>query len=148
MTEGTNGPASSGIQRAAALLFSASALGEIGVGVVLLPFPQVAALLLDASLDGTGLLVARGLGGAALALGLTWWVARNDARALAYCTAGFIIYNMVVGALFAFQALHAARPALPWLVGIVHLAAGGAFAAAVAFARLSGSSRSSGRSGD
>ena len=148
MAEGTNGPARSRTQRAAALLFSASALGEIGVGVVLLPFPQVAALLLDASLDGTGLLVARGLGGAALALGLTWWIARNDARALAYCTAGFIIYNVAVGALFAFQALQAARPALPWLVGIVHLLAGGAFAATIAFARLSGSSRSSARSGD
>jgi hypothetical protein len=110
-------------------------VAQIGVGVVLLPFPQVAALLLDASLDGTGLLVARGLGGAALALGLTWWIVRNDSRAVARCAAGFIIYNVVVGALFAFQALQAARPPLPWLVGIVHLLAGGAFAAATAFAR-------------
>jgi len=135
MAEGTNGPARSRTQRAAALLFSASALGEIGVGLFLLPFPQLAALLLDASLDGTGLLVARGLGSAVLALALTWWIMRNDARALARCTAGFIIYNVVVGALFAFQALHAAHPALPWLVGIAHLVAGGAFVAATAFAR-------------
>ena len=135
MAEGTNGPGRSGTQRAAALLFSASALSEIGVGVCLLAFPQLAALLLDASLDGTGLLVARGLGGAALALGLTWWIARNDARARARCTAGFIIYNVAVGALFAFQALQAARPALPGMVGVVHLVAGGAFAAATALAR-------------
>ncbi|HLB23705.1 MAG TPA: hypothetical protein VJP07_06400 [Dehalococcoidia bacterium] len=148
MAEGTNGPGRSGTQRAAALLFAASALGEIGIGVILLAFPQVAALLLDASLDATGLLVVRGLGGTVLALGLTWWIVRNDARALAYCTAGFIIYNVVVGACFVFQALRAAHPALPWFVGIAHLLAGGVFAAAIAVARLSGSSRSSGRSWD
>ena len=135
MPERVNGLARSGTQHAAVLLFSASALGEIAVGVFLLPFPQLAAPLLDAPLDGNGLLLARALGGAALALGLTWWIARNDARALAYCTAGFIIYNAAVGALFAFQALRTARPLLPWLVGIVHLLAGGAFAAAIAFAR-------------
>ena len=135
MSEKANGPLRFGAQRAAVLLFSLSALGEIGVGVFVLPFPQLAALLLDAPLDGPGLLVARGLGGAALALGLTWWIARNDARARARCTAGFIIYNVAVGALFAFQALQAARPALPGMVGVVHLVAGGAFAAATAFAR-------------
>ena len=135
MSERANGNKRSGAQRAAALLFSASALGEIGVGLFLLPFPQLAALLLDAPLDGPGLLVARGLGGAALALGLTWWLARNDARALASCTAGFILYNVAVGALFAFQALQAARPLLPGVVGVVHLGAGGAFAAATALAR-------------
>ncbi len=135
MSERANGPPRSGAQHAAVLLFSLSALGEIGIGAFLLTFPQLAALLLDASLDGNGLLVARGLGGAALALGLTWWIARNDARARARCTAGFIIYNVAVGAVFVFQARQAARPALPWLVGVVHLVAGGAFAAAAAFAR-------------
>jgi hypothetical protein len=148
MTEGMNGPARSGAQRAAALLFSASALSEIGVGVCLLLFPQVAALLLDAALDGTGLLVARGLGSAVLALALTWWIMRTDVRALARCAAGFIIYNVVVGGVFAFQAMHAARPALPGLVGTVHLLVGGAFALAIAFARSPQSSRSSGRSGN
>lgn len=148
MTEGTSGPARSGTQRAAARLFSVSALSEIGVGVCLILFPQLAAVLLDASLDGAGLLVARGLGSAVLALALTWWIMRNDARAVARCAAGFIIYNVVVGAVFAFQAMHAARPALPGLVGIVHLLVGGAFAVTIVFARSPRSSRSSGRSGD
>ena len=135
MTDGMNGPVRSGAQRTAVLLFAASALGEIGVGAGLLAFPQLAALLLDASLDAIGLLVVRGLGGAVLALGLTWWIMRNDAHAVARCAAGFIIYNVVVGALFVFQALHVAHPVLPWLVGAIHLGAGGTFVAATAFAR-------------
>lgn len=136
MTVG-NGSARSGAQRVATVLFAASALGEIGVGAGLLPFPWIAALLLGAPLDGLGLLVARALGGAALALGITWWSVRNDAHAVARCAPGFLIYNVAVGAVFMFQALQVSHPALPGIVGLVHLLAGGAFAAALAVARLS-----------
>jgi hypothetical protein len=116
-------------QRATALLFAACALAEIVTGAVLLVFPRVASWLLDAPLEATGLLVVRALGSALLALGITWWMLRNDAQAVAGCRVGFIIYNLVVGALFAYQALHVARPLWPSLAGAVHLLAGVAFVA-------------------
>ena len=135
MSESATGPVRGGAQRTAALLFSLGALGEIGVGAVVLVFPQLIALLMDAPLDSAGLLATRMLGGAVLALGLTWWSARNDPQGPSRCMAGFLVYNVALGVLFAFQALHAARPALPWLVGIVHLLIAGAFAMVLAFAR-------------
>jgi hypothetical protein len=110
------------------MLFAACALAEIAIGAILLVFPQVASFLLAASLDANGLLVARALGSALFALGLTWWSMRNDAHAVSGCRAGFIFYNLVVGALLAFQALHVVRPFWPALAGAVHLLAGAAFA--------------------
>src|SRR5215831_14156249 len=114
MTSGSN---SSSVAPAARMLFSAAALGEIGVGLVVFAFPQVVALLLAEALDGLGPLVAR-IGGAAIcALGVTWWIARNDPLPEVWARhgAGFLIYNLGVGALFVVLALTAPDPALPWI---------------------------------
>ena len=108
------------------LLFSASAIGEIAVGAAVLVVPELLGLLLDAQLDAYGLLVAQLLGGAVLALGVTWWMARSGPeQALSRCVAGYIVFNLAMGLLFALQALEATRPAvLPWIVGVVHLVMG------------------------
>jgi len=89
--------------------------------------PELLELVLQTSLGGHGLLVARMLGAAVLALGVAWWIARNEPQeqGITRCAAGFIVYNLAVGLLFALHALAAARPAiLPWIVGLVHLLAG------------------------
>jgi hypothetical protein len=117
------------------LLFTASALGEIAVGIAVAVFPgTVMGWLLGAAIEGTGVVVARMAGIAVAALGLTWWVDRrrlNDQR-LRQGAAGFIVYNLGVGLLFLVYAWTADR-ALPvsWLVAAVHLVAGGAYAAAL-----------------
>ncbi len=112
---------------AARLLFTTSALGEMGVGVLGLAYPQVLSILLDATLDAGGLLVARMLAAAALAIGLTWWLARKEPDVLARNAAGFLVYNLAIGALFLLQGFAAARPLLPWLLGVVHVGAGAGF---------------------
>jgi hypothetical protein len=99
-----------GARRAAEVLLTLSALGEIVVGAVALAYPQIVALLMDATLDARGLLVARMLGSAALALGVTWWMARGDAARLSRCAAGYLVYNLGVGALFAVAALGLGGP--------------------------------------
>ena len=114
------------------LLFTLGALGEIGVGVVVFAFPQVLAFLMAVRLDDSGLAVARMLASAALALGVTWWIAWRDAALLSGYAAGFIVYNAGVGAVFALAAVAAARPALPWLVCVAHLLLAVGFGAAVA----------------
>lgn len=111
-------------ERFARLIFTAGALGEIGVGLLTLAFPQIMIFLLDVPLDAGGLMVTRILGTAVLGLGVTWWLAHKDARGLGRNASGFLIWNLGVGALFAFQALSVARPALPWIVAVGHLAAG------------------------
>ncbi len=118
-----NPPLHSAAQR---LLLTASALGEIGVGAAVLLFPELVSLLLSAPLDAYGLVVAQLLGGAALAIGLTWWMARAaPEQPLSRYVPGYIVFNLVVGLLFLLQALEATRPAaLPWIVGAVHLALG------------------------
>ena len=64
-------------ERAAELLVALMAIGEMSVGMVILALPrEVALLLVDASLDGRGPIVARMMGIAVLALGITWWMAR------------------------------------------------------------------------
>lgn len=113
--------------RTVRLLFAAAALGEIGVGLLALAWPQVMSLLLAAPLDAGGLMVSRMLGAAIVALGATWWLARNDEGGLARNAVGFLIYNVVVGVLFAIQAFAAAHAALPWIVAIVHLGAATGF---------------------
>jgi hypothetical protein len=120
-------------ERPVAVLFAASAAGEIAVGAVGLVFPQVLALLLDVSLDAAGLLAARLLGSAVLALGLTWWIARREpaGQGIGRCAAGYLVYNLAVGLLFSLRALAAARPALPWLVGVAHVLAGLGFGVAL-----------------
>jgi hypothetical protein len=118
--------------RAAALVIILMAIGEALVGVVLLALPrEVVQLLIDATLDARGLIVARMMGVAVLALGITWWMARGDADRLSRYAAGFIVYNLGVGALFGWAALAASQPALPWIVCVAHLAAGVAFAVLV-----------------
>ena len=65
-------------ERAATLVVTLMAIGESLVGVVLLAMPrEVVQLLIDAALDARGLIVARMLGVAVLALGITWWMARG-----------------------------------------------------------------------
>jgi hypothetical protein len=121
----------------ATLVMTLMSIGEMLVGVAILALPrEVALLLVDAALDARGLLVARMLGVAVLALGITWWMARRDSdRPLRY-SPGFIIYNLGVGALFGVAALAAARPALPGFVCVAHVTA------AVAFARFIVNNRS------
>ncbi|MCC6198576.1 MAG: hypothetical protein IT518_29355 [Burkholderiales bacterium] len=115
--------------RLARLLFLAGALGEMGVGVIGLAWPRILSLLLDVTLDAGGLLVARMLAAAALAIGLTWWLARKDPDALARNAGGFLVYNFGIGALFLLQAFAAARPLIPALLGVVHVGAGLGFLA-------------------
>ena len=110
------------------LVIALMSIGEALVGVVILALPRAVTLLLvDAALDAKGQIVARMLGVAILALGITWWMARGDAERLSYCSAGFIVYNLGVGVLFGWAALGARQPALPWIVCVAHLAAGLAF---------------------
>jgi hypothetical protein len=130
MTTDWTGPAPSA-RRAAELLFLLSTLGEMGVGIAVLAFPEILALLLDMRLDAAGLLAARMLGSAVLAIGITWWVARRDPQRISRYAAGFIVYNLGFGVLFVFTAAHASRPALPCLVAVVHLLAGAGMVAAV-----------------
>lgn len=105
------------------MIFTVCAIAEIAVGVVVLVVPGFLSLLLGASLEAQGLLVARMLGVAALALGLTWWKVPGDARLFHGVAPGFLAYNVGVGALFGVAALTATRPVIPWLVAAYHLAA-------------------------
>ena len=123
----------SGVERAARLLFCAGALGEIGTGLVVLVFPRLVGILINAAVDVPGLLIARISGSTILALGVTWWIARNEplGRLTSGYLPGFLIYNLAVAALFALRALAASEPAMPWLVSTVHVVAGVGFAAAM-----------------
>lgn len=115
-------------ERAAELLVAFMAIGESSVGMILLVLPrELAFVLVDAVLDARGSIVARMMGIAVLALGVTWWRTRCDAPRLARYSAGFIVYNLGVGALFGWAALTASQPAVPWIVCVAHLAAGMAF---------------------
>jgi hypothetical protein len=123
----------SGAERAARLLFCAGALGEIGTGLLLLVFPRLVGILINAAVDVPGLLIARVFGSTILALGVTWWIAKNEPleRLTSGYLPGFLIYNLGVGVLFVLRALAASEPAWPWLVATVHVVAGVGFAAAV-----------------
>jgi hypothetical protein len=125
-----------GGEHVAWLVLSLGAAGEIGVGAAVLVFPSLLGTLLDAPLDEVGLLVARMLGSAILALGTTWWLSRRGPGGLARCTTGFLIYNLGLGALFLLHALRQAQPTpLPWVVGVVHVLLGLGLGAAVASTR-------------
>jgi hypothetical protein len=121
--------------RIVGFLLTLSALGEIAVGVALVAYPSLVAFLMAAPVDSNGLLVARMMGGAMLALGVTWWIARAEPGRLTHYVAGYLIYNLVVGVLFVAAALYASRALVPWIVAIVHLGAGAAFGTAMAMAR-------------
>src|SRR5690349_11269076 len=110
-------------ERAVQRLFTACSYVEVAVGIAALAVPQVLSLLLDAALDAHGLLVARMLGVAALAFGITWRGVRRDARSAPRYAVGFVIYNLGMGTLFAVAAAAADRSAVPWLVAAFHLGA-------------------------
>jgi hypothetical protein len=124
------------LMRITAVLFGVAALAEIGVGIAVLAFPEpVTGFLLTAPIDGVGVVVARMLGIAVIALGLHWWLTRDDLgeRPLR-CAPGFIVYNLGVGLLFVSYALAANRPVpVPWLIAELHLLAGLAFVGAMLF---------------
>jgi hypothetical protein len=118
----------------AGLLLTLMALGELGVGVLVLAFPTpLTGLLLAAPMEGVGLVVTRMAGIAIAALGLTWWRARRDLdQRFTRVAPGFLVYNLGVGLLFLAYALTAIGSVpLAWIVAAVHLLAGLAFAAAL-----------------
>ena len=120
--------------RIAPRLFVVAALGELVVGLAVLAFPGPAlGLLLAATLGDVGLVVARMVGIAVIALGLTWWLARSVLhRQFKWIAPGFISYNLGVGLLFLLYALAATRPVpLSWVVALVHLLEGLAFTGTV-----------------
>jgi hypothetical protein len=132
MAELTNHVTHSLAARIASRLFALGAIGELTVGLAVLAFPgPVMGLLLAATLVGIGLVIARMLGIAVIALGMTWWLARNDLhRQLRRMAPGFIGYNLGVGTLFLLYALVVTRPVpLSWAVALVHLMVGLAFSA-------------------
>ena len=127
--------------RVTGTLFAVAALGELGVGLAALGFPEaVAEFLLAAPIEGVGAVLARMAGIAVVALGLTWWLARGDLAERLPCLApGFIGYNLGVGLLFLSYALGADRPVpVPWLIAELHLLAGLAFVGAMLFQQRSG----------
>ena len=121
---GTSIVPATGAQRAMKLLIEASAIGELGVGIAVVLFPRtVSGLLLGAPIQGTGAVIARLVGVAVAALGLTWWLARNDLdRRPTRIAPGFFGYNFGAGLLFLSYALAAtASVTVAWLVAGVHL---------------------------
>jgi len=112
----------------AAIVLTLAALGEIAVGIVMLTLPQAVTLLIEATLEPRGLLIARMLGCAVLALGLTWWLGRREVDPLPRLAPGFFVYNVGIGVLFIPVALGASRPLIPWLVCLAHLGIAAAFA--------------------
>jgi hypothetical protein len=117
--------------RVAALLVTLGALGEIGVGVLITTLPAAAVrLLLSATVAGAGLVIARMTGIALVALGLTWWFARDrhDAGWLHRIAAGFLVYNVGVGLLFLAYMWSAGRVlGVPLLIAVLHLWIAAAF---------------------
>lgn len=122
-------------RRAAELLFTLSAIGEITVGLLAALLPAtIMGFLLGAPLDRAGLVVARMMGIAAAGLGLTWWPDRTrlEPWRLRELAVGFVGYNAGVGLVLAACAWSADRPLLtPWLVAAVHVLVAGAFAGLV-----------------
>lgn len=121
--------------RAARLIFTLGAAGEIGVGLLVALFPgPVMGFLLGAPLDSAGTVAARMIGITVAALGVTWWAGRRglDTRRLYENAGGFLVYNLGVGILFLAHAATTAH-ALPvaWLVAAGHLLLGSAYLIAV-----------------
>ena len=119
-------------RRAAELLLTLGAAGEIGVGLLVAALPAlVMGLLLGAPLDGTGELAARMMGIAAAALGLSWWPDRKrlDPRRLREVAPSFVGYNLGVGLLFLARSVATGRTlSVSSLVAAVHLLVAVAFA--------------------
>jgi hypothetical protein len=116
-------------------LLEIGALIEMSVGLGVVAFPeQLIELLLNASLADPGVLVARLLGTALMALGLAWWFARNQPREpwARGCCLGFLVYNLGAGLWLMLGALTMSqRVALLWTLGLFHAGLGLALAALV-----------------
>jgi len=79
------------------ILLIVTAVLEAATGLALVLSPSMpASLLLGASLDTPGLVVARVAGAALLALATACWLARNDpqSRAATGLIAGLLLYNI------------------------------------------------------
>ena len=117
----------------ASTVMALASAGEIAVGLLVLALPrEVGGLLLGGTLDAGASLVARMLGCAVLALGVTWWMARQQAERIRGCRMGFFIYNFGIGGLFAWVALTAPYALVPWIVCVAHVSIGVAMAVLIA----------------
>jgi hypothetical protein len=123
------------VRRAAEVVFTLSAIGEIAVGLLVAILPaSVMGLLLGAPLDGTGVVAARMMGIAAAALGLAWWPDRHrlDPQRLREVAPAFIGYNLGVGLVFVGYSWTSGRALqVSSLVAAVHLLAASALAVTV-----------------
>jgi hypothetical protein len=126
----TSGPESRA-GRTATLLVTLGALGEFGVGVLIAVLPAATVrFLLSATVADAGLVIARMMGIALVALALTWWFARprHGADFLPRIAPGFLVYNVGIGLLFLGYTWSAGRLlVVPLLVGILHLGLAAAF---------------------
>jgi hypothetical protein len=113
------------------LIVGSAAIGEMAVGALAALFPgTVMTFLLYDTVQGTGLVVARMVGVAIVALGWTWWQARNEPRArlMRLAGGGLLLYNFGVAAIFAGYLY--SRGLLLWvpmLVAAAHLSVGAGF---------------------
>ena len=119
-------------RRAAEMVFTLSAAGEIGVGLLVAVLPAtVMGLLLGSPLDGAGAAAARMMGIAVAALGVAWWPDRNrlDPRRLREVAPAFIGFNLGVGLVFLAASWTSGRAlSMSSLVAAVHLLAASALA--------------------
>ena len=114
-------------------LFALGALGEVLTGIVALAFPaSLITLLLDAPPESSAIFLARLLGVAVLALGITWWLARTGAGGSCRLSErGFVIYNLGAGLLcFIHLATVNSDALMLWPVAILHTALAVAMVAA------------------
>jgi hypothetical protein len=122
-------------RRAAEIVFTLSAAGEIGVGLAVAIRPAGGiGLLLGAPTEGTAVVVARMMGIAVAALGLAWWPDRNrlGPQRLREVAPAFIGYNLGVGLVFVAWSWTMGRAlSVSSLVAAVHLLAASALAMAL-----------------